>query len=255
MASGSQEKNTLDDVLDELARAHRVLAMLDHTFATMGSVSLRDSGGQGFWTKRSGIGMEEVFGPAELVLTSFDGKRIAGSGGPPMEWAIRAAVFQARPDVNVVVYCSSFYSAVFSATGRQLLPVSDEGKHFDSEVPQYVLSTGKMSDPAVAAQAAAALGNAKALLLKNNGVVTVAGSVPVAVLRAIFIEKACQMQLSAEGSRYHWGWLENDAGLSGMSLTSPRQVDNFWGFFLRQLERLESGASLPGDWLPESPLS
>src|SRR5690606_14152174 len=85
----------LDHMLAGLARAHRMLGMEDHGFQTVGSVSLRDPAGNGFWTKRSGIAMEEVFGAAELVLVGFDGKRVAGSGEPPLNWEMRAAILEA----------------------------------------------------------------------------------------------------------------------------------------------------------------
>lgn len=239
---------SLDDVLGELSRANRVLAMMGQGFGTVGSVSLRDAEGRGFWTKRSNIGMDEVFGVAELVLVDFDGNRVAGSGGAPFEWPLRAAIFRARPDVNAIAYTPAFHAAVFSATGRPVLPSCDEGKHFDFNVPNFALWTGRFNDRAIAEQVAATLGDAKAILLKNNGLIAVAGSVPVAALRAIFLDKACRMQLAAETSRYDWSWLKDDgSGVPGMLLTSPRQVDNFWDFYLRRLTRFETGALLPGD--------
>lgn len=245
--SGQGAPPSLDDILEELAVAHRVLAMEGHGFGTIGTVDLRDTLGRGFWTKRTGIGMEEVYGPAEMVLIDFDGNRVAGSGGVPLQWSLRAAIFRSRPEVNAIVYAPSFYASVFSATGRSVLPVGDEGKHFDSNVPNFPNWSGWNLDAEVSEQIVATLGDAKGMLLKNNSLVTVAGSVPVAVLRAIFLERACQMQLAAETSNYEWSWIRNDSGRPGMALTSPRQVENFWSYYLRRLERLEAGAPLPGD--------
>jgi L-fuculose-phosphate aldolase len=239
---------SLDVILEELAVAHRVLATEGHGFGTIGTAALRDPLGRGFWTKRTGIGMEEVFGPAEMVLIDFDGTRVAGSGGVPLHWRLRSAIFRARPDVNAIVYAPSFYASVFSATGRALLPVTDEGKHFDFNVPIFGQWTGWLLDPDLCDQMVATLGDARGMLLKNNSSVAVAGSVPVAALRAIFLEKACEMQLAAEGSGYEWSWIhKDDAGMPGMTLDDPRQVENFWSYYLRRLGRLESGRPLPGD--------
>lgn len=247
-ATAGPPRASLDDILVELAAAHRVLAMEGLNFGTIGGVSLRDPAGRGYWTKRSGVGMEEVFSAAELVLTDFEGRRIAGGGGTQYEWPLRTEIFRARPDVNAVVYAPAFHAAVFSATGRPVLPVSGEGRHFDFDVPHFALWTGRFNDPAVCKQVAVTLGEAKAVLLQNNGLITVAGSVPVAVLRALFLERACEMQLAIETSRYEWDWLPEDAegGDPGMMLSSPRQVDNFWGFYLRRLKQLESGCLPPG---------
>jgi len=244
----SGQRPSLDDILEELAVAHRVLAMEGHGFGTIGTVALRDALGRGFWTKRTGIGMEEVFGPAEMVLTDFDGNRVAGSGGVPLQWRLRSAIFRGRPDVNAIVYAPSFYASVFSATGRSVLPVGDEGKHFEFNVPNFAQWTGWHLGPDLCDQIVSTLGDAKGMLLKNNALVAVAGSVPVATLRAIFLEKACEMQFAAEGSGYEWSWIrKDDAGVPGMMLTSPGQVENFWSYYLRRLERLESGCPLPGD--------
>ena len=245
--SGKSGPPSLDDILEELAIAHRVLAMVGHGFGTIGTVDVRDAHGRGFWTKRTGIGMDEVYGPAEMVLIDFDGNRVAGSGGVPLQWRLRATIFRNRPDVNAIVYAPSFYASVFSATGRSVLPVGDEGKHFDFNVPNFPNWSGWNLDAEVSDQIVATLGDAKGMLLKNNSLVTVAGSVPVAALRAIFLERACQMQLAAECSNYEWSWIRNDVGRPGMALTSPRQVENFWSYYLRRLERLESGAPLPGE--------
>ena len=248
MTIENSEARSLDDILGELALAHRVLAMEGHGFGTIGTVALRDAEGRGFWTKRTGIGMEEVYGPAEMILIDFDGNRVAGSGGVPLQWRMRSAIFRGRPEVNAMVYAPSFYAAVFSATGRTVLPVSDEGKHFNFNVPNFSQWTGWHLERELCDQIVATLGAAKGMLLKNNSLVAVAGSVPVAVLRAIFLEKACEMQLAAEGSGYEWSWIrKDDAGVPGMMLTSPGQVENFWSFYLRRLERLESGYPLPGE--------
>lgn len=102
--SGIRHAATLDDVLVELAVAHRVLAREGLNFGTIGGVALRDPQGRGFWTKRSGIGMEEVYGPAELVMVDSAGNRLAGGGGPLFEWPLRPAIFRARSDVNAIVY-------------------------------------------------------------------------------------------------------------------------------------------------------
>lgn len=244
---GNDGPPSLDDILDELAVAHRVLAMVGHGFGTIGSVALRDPIGRGFWIKRTGIGMDEVFGPAEMVLIDLDGDRVAGSGGVPLQWRLRAAIFRARPEINAIVYAPSFHASVFSATGRTLLPVSDEGKHFEFNVPNFPHWSGWNLEPDVCDQIVATLGDAKGMLLKNNALVAVAGSVPVATLRAIFLERACKMQLAAEGSGHEWSWIRKDTGRPGMALTSPRQVEHFWSYYLRRLQRLESGCPLPGD--------
>ena len=93
--------------LTEAARACRILDMEGHGDMTLGHLSVRETGGRGFWMKRNQIGLGEVLGPDDFVLVDWDGQQIAGSGGRHSEWPIHSEIFRARTDVNVVVHTAS----------------------------------------------------------------------------------------------------------------------------------------------------
>jgi hypothetical protein len=46
------------EILDDLARAHRILEMEDHGDMSMGHLSFRDPEGRGAWLKRGNLGFE-----------------------------------------------------------------------------------------------------------------------------------------------------------------------------------------------------
>ena len=100
----------LRQLLDELARACRILEMEGHGDMTLGHLSFRDPEGHGFWLKRNRIGLGEVMGVGDFVLVDWDGQQLAGSGGRHSEWPIHSEILRMRPDVHVVAHTHPFHA-------------------------------------------------------------------------------------------------------------------------------------------------
>ena len=94
----------LDEALDKLAKACRILEKEGHGDMSLGHVSLRDPQGRGFWLKRNRAGLGEIRGPRDFVLVSFSGEKLSGEGGRHSEWPIHSQILQRRPDVQVVAH-------------------------------------------------------------------------------------------------------------------------------------------------------
>lgn len=220
----------------DLALAHRLLANEGHEFLTAGAVARR--AGEGFVTKRAGLALSEIFGERDLAAIPLSGM---GDDALPEE-SLFSAVFRARQDVGATVWTEAPAVAVFAATDAELAPTGDEGKHFEG-------AWARVADASAPAGAVAeALGDGRAVLLGNAGGLVVGPNVRVALLRALFLEKACALQLAAGAAGYDWGWLsDSDLGALGMTLEGKRQVDGFWDFYCRKLARREAGAPLPGE--------
>jgi ribulose-5-phosphate 4-epimerase/fuculose-1-phosphate aldolase len=237
-----------DVALSELAVSHRILAMEGHAENTAGAITLRDPGGDGYWTKIPGSGMDEVFGPAQMIFIGFDGHRIAGSGSVPSSAVLRAAILKARPDVNAVVYSRAFHAVVFSATDQPLLPIGEDARHFNYNVPVVTEVTGPVRDPAAARTVVGKMGDASGLLIKNMGMVTVGESLMVATLRAIALNHACHQQLTAEASGFEWNWdSSNGEGEPRNGMGTQERMETYWRYYCRKLERHEAGRPLPGE--------
>jgi L-fuculose-phosphate aldolase len=237
-----------DAALSELAVAHRILAMEGHAENTTGAIVLRDPGGDGYWTKIPGGGMDEVVGPAQMILIGFDGDRIAGSGSVPLNAPLRAAILKARPDVNAIVYSRALHAVVFSATDQPLLPIGDDARHFNYNVPVVAEITGPVRDAESARRVVGKLGDANGLLIKNLGMVTVGESLMVAALRAIALNHACRQQLAAEASGFEWNWDSSDAeGEPRDGMGTKESLETYWRYYCRKLERHEAGRPLPGE--------
>src|SRR5215510_15081183 len=103
----------LQGSLGRLAIGCRILAMDGHDDITLGHMSLRDPHDRGLWLKKSGRGLDEVFGSNDYVLIDFAGK-LQSDGPCHSEWPIHAEIMKARPDVMVVGHTHARYAVLFS---------------------------------------------------------------------------------------------------------------------------------------------
>jgi ribulose-5-phosphate 4-epimerase/fuculose-1-phosphate aldolase len=224
---------------EELALAHRLIAHEGHARLIEGSIAVRADDPGCFWTSRAGLGLEEVAAPGDLVCLECDPAVVAADDTARPEAVHFAALFARHPEFGAVVYTTAPDLAAFSATTETLLPTGDEGNHFHGATIKIDADSVRLADE---------MGEARAVFLPNEGALVVGPSLRVAVLRAIFLEKACKLQLDAATSGYQWGWLpESDQGVPGMTLENQRQIDGFWDYYARKLARMEAGSALPGE--------
>lgn len=210
------------DFQGRLAQAHRVLANEGHGFLNYGAIFARADSGE-ILTKRAGLALSEV----------FDGNDLTG----PQD-AVIADFMASNEKVNAVVYSCAPSIALFSATRDNLAPTGDEGKHFEGKVCRIPADSAITDAP----------DGTRAILLPNDGALIFGRSIEVACLRALFLERACSVQLDLGASGLDWGWLpDSDLGIAGMTLEGQRQIDGFWNFYCRKLNRAESGKKLPGE--------
>ncbi|SNS14274.1 class II aldolase/adducin family protein [Actinomadura mexicana] len=85
---------------------------------------------------------------------------------------------------------------------------------------------------------AEAIGDRNALLLHRHGLVTTGPDVPTAVMTAIFLEKACRLQLqvaAATGTYDHSD--EAEALARRARCYGPSQLESAWAYLVRRLPR------------------
>lgn len=216
-----------DQVRVRVALASRVLGRVGHEDLTLGHVSERDPSGRGVWLKGAGYGMAESMAE-DVVLTNDRGEVLEGSGGRHLEYPIHAEVMNAREDVNCVVHTHPTYSVAFAALGVPLRPVGHDGAELaPPDVPRFTETSDLIVTPELGRAVAAALGPHDALFLVNHGIVTVGPDVETAVMRAYYLERACQVQLLAMGAGELRHWSSDDDALAkraGWLATSKAQM-------------------------------
>lgn len=221
---------------EEVALGCRVLAAHGNADLIWGHLSRRDPGGGGVWLKSAGYGMEEIT-PDRVALVDREGALLAGGDRVHLEYPIHTEIMAARPDVGAVVHSHAESAVAFAATGAELRPVGHEGTLFwPPDVARFTRTGDLIRDRPLGAELAAALGDRNAVLLHRHGLVTVGPDVPTAVLTAIFLEKACRMQLQASAATPDPESSDAEEALAKRNRCyAPAQMEAAWSYLVRTL--------------------
>lgn len=119
---------------------------------------------------------------------------------------IHHAVHTARPDVNCVAHSHSIFGRAFCTLGRNLDIITQDSCAFYEDIALYNSFKGVVlvADEGIAI--AKALGQRKAALLQNHGLLTCGKSIESTVFWFMSLEKCCHAQLLADaaaGGRGH----------------------------------------------------
>lgn len=186
---------------ERLAASFRLFSKFGFDEGVAGHITARDPEFlDQFWVAPLGpwFGKIKV---SDLVLVDHGGKIVSGSG--PINragFAIHSAIHRVRPDVVAAAHSHSLYGKAWSTLGRQLDPITQDSCFFFEQHAVYKAFSGVVLDVSEGDRIAAALGNRRAIILQNHGLLTVGRSVESAVANYVAFENACQTQLLAEAA-------------------------------------------------------
>src|ERR1700761_8618484 len=218
----------------------RALAAAGQADMVWGHPSVRDPEGRGVWMKASGWGFEEV-DASRVLLVSPAGEVLAGSGPRHIEDPIHPEVRAARPDVGAVVHTPSAAACQFAALDVPLRPLDHAGSLFCyPDIPRFTLTGGLIKTRELGSALAAALGDARACLMPQHGIVAVGPDAPAAVMTAVLLDRACRTQLTAmaAGPLRRWGD-EEDTVAKRADVWSSRQLRAGWDYLLRRAAQID----------------
>jgi len=109
-------------------------------------------------------------------------------------------VHQARPDVVAAVHCHSLPTKAFSALGCKLEPINQDACRFYNDHAIYDDFGGVVFAHEEGRRIAKALGNKKAVILQNHGILTVAKSVDAATYLFGAMDRCIEAQLLADAA-------------------------------------------------------
>jgi ribulose-5-phosphate 4-epimerase/fuculose-1-phosphate aldolase len=109
-------------------------------------------------------------------------------------------VHAARPDVIAAAHAHSIHGKAWSALGRRLDPITQDACAFHDDHALFDDYTGVVLDLSEGVRIGQALGDRKAVILRNHGLLTVGHSVDEAAWWFITMERSCQAQLLAEAA-------------------------------------------------------
>jgi ribulose-5-phosphate 4-epimerase/fuculose-1-phosphate aldolase len=138
-------------------------------------------------------------GVSDLILVNDQGQVVEGKY--PVNgaaFAIHSQVHAARPDIVAAAHAHSLYGKTWSSLGRLLDPITQDVCAFYEDHSLFADFTGVVYETAEGERIAEALGNMKAVILRNHGLLTVGHTVDEAAWWLITMERSCQAQLMAE---------------------------------------------------------
>lgn len=219
---------------DQVAQACRIIASEGYADLTLGHVSARDTDGS-IWIKRKGVALDEV--EPEDVVSIHDTDAVLH-----LETVLHEGVYRARAETGAVIHGHPPYATALGATDAELVPLTHDGILFADGVGRYD-SPDLIVEQEQGDAVAAALGDRRAVLLRNHGVLVVGKDVPWAVLTAATLERAARLQSIAAA----FGELQPIAPPLAKELEPIKYRDEFvaeyWHAWQRQLARAAEGPS------------
>jgi ribulose-5-phosphate 4-epimerase/fuculose-1-phosphate aldolase len=153
-----------------------------------------------FWVNPFGMSFSHIRA-SDLIRVNDQGEVVEGEGGVnTAAFAIHSAVHAARPDVIAAAHSHSIYGKSWSSLGRLLDPLTQDACAFFEDHALFDDYTGVVLDPEEGKRIAHTLGERKAVILRNHGLLTAGHSVDEAVWWFVTMERTCQAQLLAEAA-------------------------------------------------------
>lgn len=113
---------------------------------------------------------------------------------------IHSAIHQARPDVIAAAHSHSLYGRAFCTLGRKLDTITQDSCAFHNDHVIYESFNGIVLAAEEGHSIARCLGDKKAALLQNHGLLTVGHTVEEAVFWFLSLEKCAHAQLLADAA-------------------------------------------------------
>ena len=186
----------------QLAAAYRLVDHFGWTELIYGHLTARVPGpDHHFLINPYGLNYDEITA-SNLVKIDLDGNKVAPSdyGVNYAGFVIHSAVHMAKSDVNRVVFHTHTRAGMaVAALEEGLQPISmtstqfyDDIAYHDYEgVSLYLDERERLLE---------SLGDRKAMILRNHGLLVVGRSVPEAFLNLYRLERACQVQIDAQAA-------------------------------------------------------
>jgi ribulose-5-phosphate 4-epimerase/fuculose-1-phosphate aldolase len=184
-----------------LAATFRLFGRFGFNEGVAGHVTARDpEDPELFWVNPFGLSFD-LIRVSDLILVDHNGEVVEGDWPVNQAaFAIHSQIHQARPDVVAAAHTHSKNGRAWSTLGRELSMITQDVCAFHGDHALFDDYTGVVLDVEEGKRIAHALGDNKAAILRNHGLLTVGGSVDEAAWWFISMERSCEVQLLAEAA-------------------------------------------------------
>lgn len=178
------KQNDLQPLKKDFVTALRIISHegLSDAFAHL---SARVDGNKMLFMPRKSPAMVKA---KELFIVDFD-KAVPQS-------AVHQAVYKVREDVGSVIHFHSPAVILLSVVGQTVKPMHNYSAIFFEGVPVFT-GTGQVESLERAAEIAAILGPAKAVILRGHGAVVVGKNIRESCILGLYLEESARLQVEA----------------------------------------------------------
>lgn len=184
-----------------LAAAFRLFSKFGFDEGVAGHITARDPERlDHFWVNPFGMHFGQIRA-SDLILVNHRGEVVEGKH--PVNgaaFAIHSQVHAARPDVVAAAHAHSMYGKSWASLGRPLDPITQDSCAFYKDHSVFADFTGVVYETSEGERIAQALGQHKAVILRNHGLLTVGHTVDEAAWWFITMDRSCHAQLLAEAA-------------------------------------------------------
>jgi ribulose-5-phosphate 4-epimerase/fuculose-1-phosphate aldolase len=153
-----------------------------------------------YWVNPFGLSFG-LIRASDLIRVDHSGEVVEGDWPVNVAaFAIHSQIHQARPDVQAAAHTHSRFGRAWSTLGRLLDPLTQDSCTFFEDHGLFDDYTGVVIDVEEGKRIAHALGEHKAAILRNHGILTVGHSVDEAAWLYITMERTCEVQILAEST-------------------------------------------------------
>lgn len=184
-----------------LAATFRLFGRFGFNEGVAGHVTARDpEHPELFWVNPFGLSFD-LIRASDLILVDHNGSVVEGDWPVNQAaFAIHSQIHQARPDAVAAAHTHSRYGRAWSTLGRPLDMLTQDVCAFYDDHAVFQDYTGVVLDVEEGKRIAHALGDKKAAILRNHGLLTVGSTVDEAAWWFITMERSCEVQLMAEAA-------------------------------------------------------
>ena len=188
---------------EHLVGACRMFAQQKYDYGFAGHLTVRDPERTNlYWTNPMAVPFSAVT-ISNLILVDHYGTVIQGEYAVNRAgFVLHAAVHEEHPDIVAMCHAHTVYGTAWSATGRQLDPISQDAAAFFEDHCVIDEEAGKVAVELEAGnKVSAAFGQYRAAIHRNHGLITASRhSIDAAAFWFHALERCCQQQLAIEAS-------------------------------------------------------
>lgn len=226
-----------DDFKDQVAIACRIIAREGYADLTLGHVSVYDPETDTVYIKCKGPGLHEIEREHVLEHNLHDDATLKTTPRMHLEAVLHTEVYKRNPSMRAVIHSHPKYATALSAARADLKMVNHDSLLFADGVARFE-EFRLITEPAEGRAVAEALGDRRAVLLANHGVVVAGESIGWAVLTAITLERAIRVQLIAQ----ELGEIKEIPRETAKKYAGVKYkdtyVEEYWASWLRDLRRV-----------------